>query len=969
MSGRLGAAGSVIARASAALLLGAMSVAAQDTAPDTVQATAPATAHDEAAYWTVDYLVPPEGEVLEVGGLDFDDEGRLYVSTRRGQVWVVENPDAEDPADAQFSLFADGLHEGLGLHVTSTDTRTGGGPRGGAGGGPGVYVMQRGELSRLEDRDGDGRAEVVTTLVNDWGVSGNYHEFGYGLPPAPEGGFYASLNVGFHDPMWWHGISPAPYRGWVVRLDTRTGKTVPVAPGLRSPNGLGTNGRGELFVTDNQGDWMPVCPVFHIQEGRFYGHPASLDWTDDYLANDAKTSFTVPPDVERAPAALWLPYKWSRSPGNPIFQESQAGQGLGPFAGQMFIGELTNGLLLRADLEKVRGEYQGVVFMQRQQIGSIIRLAFSEQGTLFAGMTNRGWGGLAPNDGVARIRWTGKVPMEMSTVRLSDDGFDVLFTKPLAAGTVVDPSQIALQQYDYDWWWEYGSPERHTTEVAVTSTALSSDRRTLHLTVPELKAAMVARAVLADIVAADGTPLLHDEFAYTVNQLLSGPPTREHVAKEVPPPPARTSGWEDWLRLTWGDAFIAWDSTGWELVEAAVDPDDETTFVIEDGNGALVNAADGSSSDFHGRWDLGSGRYVVEFMLPRGGRSTFWIGGRYGFVLSEGVRGGSIPALGTITASANSGPLPPALDAYRGPGQWHELVVDFEAPSFDAAGRKLTPARLQKVTVNDVLLHAGIDLPGPGLGAPLAGGGRSGQGLSAEAPAGPMVIAGGQGRVALRGLRFRPAQRTTEPTAEERAGWVSLFNGEDLGGWRLSPDGWHGEPDVAARPDGLIDPADPDEPPRLGGWSVEDGVLTGTGERSHLFSPRGDYTDLEFRAKVRINDGGNSGMYFRVTYGEGWPAGYEAQVNSTFQDPVKSGSLYGLDNLGVVLIPPGTWFTQHITCRDVPEGTHITIAINGVRVVDFIDTERRHAAGHVALQQHHEGSVVDYRDLEVRVLR
>ena len=134
----------------------------------------------------------------------------------------------------------------------------------------------------------------------------------------------------------------------------------------------------------------------------------------------------------------------------------------------------------------------------------------------------------------------------------------------------------------------------------------------------------------------------------------------------------------------------------------------------------------------------------------------------------------------------------------------------------------------------------------------------------------------------------------------------------------------------------------------------------------HLFSPRGDYTDFELRAKVKISDGGNSGMYFRVAYGPGWPAGYEAQVNSNSPDPQRTGSLYALAPVKVQLIPERTWFEQRVTCRDEPGGTHVTIAIDGVVVTDYSDTERRNRSGHVALQQHNEGSVVHYKDIEVR---
>ena len=120
---------------------------------------------------------------------------------------------------------------------------------------------------------------------------------------------------------------------------------------------------------------------------------------------------------------------------------------------------------------------------------------------------------------------------------------------------------------------------------------------------------------------------------------------------------------------------------------------------------------------------------------------------------------------------------------------------------------------------------------------------------------------------------------------------------------------------------------------------------------------------------MRINDGGNSGMYFRVTRESGWPTGYEAQVNCNFSDPQKCGSLYALAPVHVELITPGTWFTQHVTCRDTDEGTHVTIRINDVVVTDYVDVERRHASGHVAFQQHHDGSEVEYRNVEVRELR
>ncbi|MBK9383763.1 MAG: DUF1080 domain-containing protein [Planctomycetes bacterium] len=109
-------------------------------------------------------------------------------------------------------------------------------------------------------------------------------------------------------------------------------------------------------------------------------------------------------------------------------------------------------------------------------------------------------------------------------------------------------------------------------------------------------------------------------------------------------------------------------------------------------------------------------------------------------------------------------------------------------------------------------------------------------------------------------------------------------------------------------------------------------------------------------------------MYFRVAFGPEWPQGYEAQVNSTFGDPQKSGSLYGLQPILTRLIPPDVWFTQHIIVRDVADGVHIRILLNDIEVVNYVDRERKFSRGHVAFQQHHQGSEVRYRDVEVREL-
>lgn len=875
------------------------------------------TSQQEAEYWAVDYLTPPEGTRLEVGGMAFLPDGRLVLSTRRGQVWIVENPLAEDPREARFSLFAEGLWEGLGLAVVPSRT---------AGGDADIVVMQRQELSRLVDEDHDGTCDRIDTLCDAWGVSGNYHEFGYGLPVDKAGNYYISLNVSFFSPKWWHGKSPVPYRGWVLGISP-TGKLTPIASGFRSPCGISLSPEDELFVTDNQGDWMPASPIFHVEPGRFYGHPAALDWTEEYRRTDTHASDTIPPARaagDRAQAAIWLPYKWSRSPGDMAWDRAQGK--FGPFGGQFVLAEMTNGMVLRGDMQKVGGEYQGWVTLLRQRVGSAVRVLFAEDGTLLCGLTNRGWGGYSPADGVARVRWTGKQPFEVHDVQLVPGGrFRVTFTGMLPENWR-ETFRVEATTYDYDYWWEYGSPERHLEALPMTVAGVDWSWKTVDLVADGLRPGKVVRLVLKGVTSREGVPLLHEELDYTVNALPEG--GREHVAKLVPPPPARESGDEGWLFLTWGDALGRWNSTGWTLCDAELDPAARTRFLTKDGNGALVNVGP-SPSPYVSKESFGDCKVHLRFQLPEHGDSGLFLTGRYEVQLADSAgkeAGFTRDDCGGLAPGSGWPGRAPDFNAFREAGQWHDLDVEFQAPRFDENGKKTENARFLRVRIDDVLLQESIEVPGPSLGAPFTD----------EVPLGPIVVQGDHTQVAIADVRVLPKVPKTEPE-----GWTPLFDGSSLEGWRISDDG---------------------------DWSVEDGVIIGQGKTSHLFSPRDDYENFEVRGRFKIADGGNSGLYFRATFGPGWPSGYEAQINSTFADPQKTGSLYGIVPIGTTLIPPDTWFDYRVRCVQEAAGAHITIWIDGVPFVDHVDTETKHARGHIAIQQHHEGSVIEAKDLWIREL-
>lgn len=219
-------------------------------------------------------------------------------------------------------------------------------------------------------------------------------------------------------------------------------------------------------------------------------------------------------------------------------------------------------------------------------------------------------------------------------------------------------------------------------------------------------------------------------------------------------------------------------------------------------------------------------------------------------------------------------------------------------------------------------------------------------------------------------------------------GFTPLFNGHDLTGWKIHPNPSGSITAVIpVTKDGKVVgydgklKADKDTKPGnekiIHLWRVENGVLIGAGPPSHLFSERGDYTDFVYRIEAQINNKGNSGQYFRTTFAPGFPPGYEAQINATGGDRIKTGSLYPdgrtkLKELAKQICVydkaahgPDEWFTQEVTAK----GDHITIKVNGKVTLDFTDPHKTHTKGHFALQGHDPGTVVKFRKIEVKELK
>lgn len=471
--------------------------------------------------YLIEDIQMPEGLDAETGGIAFFPDGRLVACFTRGEVMTYS------PETKEWKLFAEGLHEPLGLLVENNSE---------------IIVIQRPELTRIRDTDHDGVADTYDKISDAFGISGNYHEFNYGPVKDRNGNYYVALNTassggGFRpNPRGELNLmgrdsttgkkqmyAVVPYRGWVLKI-TPEGKTIPFASGFRSPNGIGFDDQENLFVTDNQSDWVETSTFSHVRQGQFYGHPASLVWDENLKGVNP---FQIPVeklDSMRTKPAVYFPHGiMANSPAQPLYLTKN---NFGPFTGQFLVGEMNHERIVRVMLEKVKGEFQGacVPFYDKKGIHfGNNRLAFAPDGSLYIGQITHGWLG---SKGLQRIVYTGTVPMDIEQMKLKKDGFELVFTKPVDVRSIREKSAYALRHYFYKYQKKPAtehidkSNQSDIQEVKIRNIKISGDRKRVTLQLSELKAGYVYELKLNDVISADGTPLANNLICYTVNNLL-----------------------------------------------------------------------------------------------------------------------------------------------------------------------------------------------------------------------------------------------------------------------------------------------------------------------------------------------------------------------------------------------------------------------------------------------------------------
>lgn len=485
--------------------------------------TLAAAAYGWTEHFSFENVATPPGMDPQVGAMDRMPDGRIAVAFHRGEVMFY------NPADHSWKLFATGLQEPLGMLAEADGS---------------VLVMQRAELTRLKDTDGDGSADEYETVFDDFGLSGNYHEFAYGPARDAEGNLFIVLGVASNGaPMakeirgafseigqvdfngmttresWGKNKNTAgrmyarvKWRGWVLKISP-DGKTMePYASGFRSPNGIGFDAKGRLLITDNQGDWRPTSPLYDVREGGFYGHPASLVWQKGWNGGDPRLMDVAKLDAMQTPAAGFFPQgELANSPTWPVIIPQVAfPEGM---AGQTVIGEMNQPNLVRVLDDEVDGVFQTALIPMFD--GSPLgignnRMVFGNDGAMYVGKTALSWAG---GKGITRIKWNGKEFLSLEKIKALPKGFALRFSQPLDSSTI---KTLAVKRHTYQYHEAYGAPKKNEELLVVAGATLSEDGMTVTVDVGALAERYLHLIDMTGLLSQEGEKVLGNKAWYHV---------------------------------------------------------------------------------------------------------------------------------------------------------------------------------------------------------------------------------------------------------------------------------------------------------------------------------------------------------------------------------------------------------------------------------------------------------------------
>jgi hypothetical protein len=259
------------------------------------------------------------------------------------------------------------------------------------------------------------------------------------------------------------------------------------------------------------------------------GHPISFNWYPQApemgpRPSEPQSGSRVITERQRvpqlAPYAVIFPYiRMGRSIMG--FTINRTKGKFGPFEDQIFLGDYTQSIILRATTERVNGVWQGACYPFREELSTgILNVQFTPEGNLLSGGTNRGWPvrGMKPF-ALERLDWSGRTPFEIQRITIEPDGFKIAFTKPIDEATGTGVSSYKISTFTHIYHGAYGGPEVDQTQPAVKSVKLSADGTEARVALERLIRGHVHEFDLGALRSRDGEALLHRNAYYTVNEV------------------------------------------------------------------------------------------------------------------------------------------------------------------------------------------------------------------------------------------------------------------------------------------------------------------------------------------------------------------------------------------------------------------------------------------------------------------
>ena len=469
------------------------------------------------AYLLDDITLPdpnPYNSWLRLAGHDFFPNGDAAVVNVSGDVWIVSGLD-ETLENVKWKRFATGLFQPLGCKVVDGT----------------IYVLGRDQITRLHDLNQDGEADFYECFNNDCVVTENYHEFALDLQTDAAGHFYYAKGSP------WTPTNTTPHQGTILRVTQDGSKLEVICDGLRAPNGLGMGPKDVLTCSDNQGHWMPANRLNVIKQGGFYGmvpaahrvlhfkaadgtefdaNPSSAEDREKYKTEFWGNAKSPIPTTGHDEPLVWLPQSVDNSPGGEVWV---SGGKWGPWEGRMLHLSYGHCRLYGVAMETVDGMMQGAVIRFPFKFPSgVMRARFSPKDGQFYVTGLNVWQSDASKFGCfSRVRYTGKPVTMVNDLNVLKDGIQLKFTGALDEKSATDPQNFSVERWNYQWTGAYGSdnysvaePTKHSGNTAdlvlIEKIAISSEKRTLTLTLPDMSPVMQMK-IRFKIQSADGKPV------------------------------------------------------------------------------------------------------------------------------------------------------------------------------------------------------------------------------------------------------------------------------------------------------------------------------------------------------------------------------------------------------------------------------------------------------------------------------